>query len=129
MNALTERRATSAVAFEREPVATCSPLPKHEGPSMERPGITFTWQINLGHVLVVISTLTAGTAAYVDLRRDVIDQKRTQAVHAARIDALAERLNTTDVANATFAARFGAIEELMREMRNDLRALAGRRPP
>ena len=96
---------------------------------MERPSITFGWQINLGHILVAVSTLTAGTAAYVDLRRDVTDQERTQAVHAARIEALTERMNATDVANATLAARFGAVEELMREMRNDLRDMAGRRPP
>ena len=96
---------------------------------MERPSITFGWQINIGHVLVAVSTLTAGTAAYVDLRRDVTDHERTQAVHAARIEALTERMNATDVANATLAARFGAVEELMREMRNDLRDMAGRPPP
>lgn len=96
---------------------------------MDRPSITFGWQINLGHVLVAVSTLTAGTAAYVDLRRDVTDQARTQAVHAARIEALTERMNASDVGNAALAARFGVVEELMREMRNDLRALAGRRPP
>jgi len=52
----------------------------------------------------------------------VIDQKRTQAVHAARIDALAERMNATDIA-------FAVVEELMREVRNDLREMTGRRPP
>ena len=72
---------------------------------MERPSITFGWQINLGHILVAVSTLTAGTAAYVDLRRDVTDQERTQAVHAARIEALAARMNATDVANAKAACR------------------------
>jgi len=59
----------------------------------------------------------------------VIDQKRTQAVHAARIDALAERMNATDIANATLATRFAVVEELMREVRNDLREMTGRRPP
>jgi hypothetical protein len=96
---------------------------------MTRPPITFAWQINLGHILVVISTLTAGTAAYVDLRRDVTDQERIQAVHAARIEALAERMNAKDVAAATLAARFGTVEELMREMRNDLRAMRDRSAP
>jgi hypothetical protein len=96
---------------------------------MDRPSITFVWQINLGHVLVAVSTLTAGTAAYVDLRHDVSGQERTQAVHAAKIEALAERMNSTDVTTATLMARFGAVEELMREMRNDLREMMGRRPP
>ena len=96
---------------------------------MDRPGITFVWQINLGHILVAVSTLTAGTAAYIDLRRDVIEHERTQAVHGARIEAITQRMNATDVAGATLAARFGAVEELVREMRNDLREMAGRRPP
>lgn len=96
---------------------------------MDRPSITFLWQINLGHLRVAVSALTAGTAAYVDLRRDVSEQERTQAVHAAKIEALAERMNSTDVTTATLMARFGAVEELMREMRNDLREMMGRRPP
>ena len=96
---------------------------------MERPQVIFTWTINLGHIIVAASTLTAGVAAYVDIRRDVNDQGRAQAVHAARIEALAQRMNSTDVLNATLTARFGAVEELMREMRNDLRDMAGRKPP
>ena len=91
------------------------------------PRITFGWQINLGHILVAISTLTAGTAVYVDLRHDVTDQIRVNAVKAARIEALTERMNARDVADATLSARFGAVEELMRDMRNELREMRG--PP
>ena len=42
---------------------------------------------------------------------------------------MAQRMNATDVAGATLAARFGAVEELVREMRNDLREMNSRRPP
>lgn len=96
---------------------------------MTRPSITFSWQINIGHILVAISTLTARTAAYVDLRRDTCDQGRTQAAHEVRLEALTMRMNAMDVANATLSARFGAVEELMREVRNDLREMSGRPPP
>ena len=95
--------------------------------AMTRPAITFGWQINLGHILVAVSTLTAGVAAYTDLRRDVTDQIRTNAVQAARLEALTERMNARDVADATLSARFGAVEELMRDMRNELRDMRG--PP
>jgi hypothetical protein len=91
------------------------------------PRITFGWQINLGHILVAVSTLTAGVAAYTDLRHDVTDQIRINAVQAARLEALTERMNARDVADATLSARFGAVEELMRDMRNELRDLRG--PP
>jgi len=94
---------------------------------MTRPAITFGWQINLGHILVAVSTLTAGVAAYTDLRRDVTDQIRTNSVQAARLEALTERINARDVADATLSARFGAVEELMRDMRNELRDMRG--PP
>ena len=67
---------------------------------MTRPAITFGWQINLGHILVAISTLTAGVAAYTDLRRDVTDQIRVNAAQAARLEALTERMNARDVADA-----------------------------
>jgi len=94
---------------------------------MTRPAITFGWQINLGHILVALSTLTAGTAVYVDLRRDVTEQIRINSVQPARLEALTERMNARDVADATFSARFGAVEELMRDMRNELRDMRG--PP
>jgi len=94
---------------------------------MTRPAISFGWQINLGHILVAVSTLTAGVAAYTDLRRGVTDQIRTNAIQAARLEALTERMNARDVADATLSARFGAVEELMRDMRNELRDMRG--PP
>src|SRR5688500_4359835 len=56
--------------------------------AMTRPAITFGWQINIGHILVAVSTLTAGVAAYTDLRHDVTDQIRINAVQAARLEAL-----------------------------------------
>ena len=82
---------------------------------------------DLGHILVAVSTLTAGVAAYTDLRHDVTDKIRINAVQAARLEALTERMNARDVADATLSARFGAVEELMRDMRNELREMRG--PP
>jgi hypothetical protein len=95
---------------------------------MALPPITFDWQLNIGHVLVAISMLTAGAAAYVDLRRDISDLVRAQAVDEARLEALTVRMNAQDVANATLGARFAVVEELMREVRNDLREMRGRPP-
>ena len=77
------------------------------------PPITFSWQINIGHILIAFSTLLAGTAAYVDLRRDVSEHARTLAAHEARIEALNAGMSARDIANATFVARFGTFEELM----------------
>jgi hypothetical protein len=66
--------------------------------------------------------LTAGTAVCVDLRRDISDQARTQAAP----EALTAQMNAKDVVNAMLSARFGAVEELMREVCNYLRENWGR---
>jgi len=62
------------------------------------------------------------------LRRDVTDQIRINSAQAARLEALTERMNARDVADATLSARFGAVEELMRDMRNELRDMRGPLP-
>lgn len=96
---------------------------------MNAPPITFSWNVNLGHVVSLLTILLVGVTGYVNLQRDVADHDKRIAVVEAVIAGHSQRLAAKDVADSRLAANFEALDRLMQEVRNELRSINRRADP
>lgn len=116
---------------------------------MTTPRITWSWQISLGNVVTAATAVAFVAIAYTNLQRNDADHDRRiaatemsvqraaenhalQSDHARRIAVLettasraVDRLNALDVERAALNAKFERIDELMTEVRDQLRILTG----
>lgn len=84
-------------------------------------GVRFTGQVTLGNLMSAFTIVVAAVAVYKDLSGAVVNHDKQLAVQETRLTAAEARLNVSDVTQARVTTKLDNLENLMEEVRDELR--------
>ena len=96
---------------------------------MTTPRIRFDWVISFGHIITLVGAIGVVAVGYLDQQRDVQEHERRLDVVEAQVSLAQARLAAKDVLEAQTRAQIDRLEELMGEVRDELRQINRRAAP
>lgn len=90
---------------------------------MTRPPVRFNWEVSIGHVVSVVAMLATALTVWLNLQFQVADQQKRIAVNESEVRRAHDRLNAKDVADAEMRQLMRASQDVMIELRGELRRL------
>lgn len=84
-------------------------------------GVRFTAQVTAGNLITAMTVIIAAFGVYKDMSSTVAQNDRDLAVHEARITDNTNRLNAATVAQAEITVKLANLQDLMREVRDELK--------